>query len=82
MAPAQYTEQHRDQVSPALECLVVIVAVLLPFQALYVHCFWQIHYLSVFLLMLLFVWLKQNYNMKGKPPGSTLLFFYAILVGH
>ena len=27
-------KQHRDQVCPALECLVVIVAVMLPYQAL------------------------------------------------
>ena len=31
--------------SPALECLVVIVAIVLPYQALYVHRIYQIHYL-------------------------------------
>ena len=30
---------------PAPECLVVIVAVVLPYQALYVHCIDQIQYL-------------------------------------
>ncbi|RLD89888.1 MAG: hypothetical protein DRJ29_16220 [Bacteroidetes bacterium] len=34
----------------------------------------QTNFISVFLLMLYLFWQKLNYNMKVKPPGSTLLF--------
>jgi len=81
-----YPEQHRDQVRPAPKCLIVIVAVVLPYQALYVHCIDQIQYLfedrlSDKLYFRIFTHvvgcsLKQNYNMKGKPPGSTLLLYF------
>lgn len=61
---------------------------MLPYQALYVHCIDQIQYLfedwlsdklyfRTFTHVVVFPQ-KQNYKMKGKHSGSTLLFIFLV----
>ena len=76
---------------PALECLVVIVAVVLPYQAFYVHCICQIHYLfedrlSDKLNFRIFTHVvvclaKTKLQHEGETSGEYPSLLYIILVG-